>query len=311
MKNVKSMILTMVCAAAILAVGYGGLLFSGEQVLKSSSEPEPVTMEGNISNLFYSRIDDDIQLYPWNYYPTEENPGTTGGVVESYVWLTDLPYLENEVFYTLIARAANKDHEEVARWYEEQNKSIWDSMKQGVWDNQPVDIFFYDEVIRLGDGEYEVKIACDPVSIISFSCIPVREAGVKDTEEWEENREEFLKRMEKYYDSAMIIFEAMYSAYWNNIYAEDWWYYVELFGFCQEISYGLPMKSSGETSWEALQNYSELADAYGVDIVEEDMSIQMIELSDCLLLMMEQDITVGLYYDVIEQRVTGFHYFFQ
>ena len=52
MKNVKAMILTVVCAVAILAVGYGGLLFSGEQVLKSSPEPEPVTMEGNISNLF-------------------------------------------------------------------------------------------------------------------------------------------------------------------------------------------------------------------------------------------------------------------
>ncbi len=309
MKNVKAMILTVVCAVAILAVGYGGLLFSGEQVLKSSPEPEPVTMEGNISNLFYSRLEDDIQLYPWNYYPTEENPGTTGSVVEDYVWSTDLTYLENEVFYNLIARAANKDYEEVARWYEEQNKSIWDSMKQGVWDDQSVEFFFYDEVIRLGDGEYEVKISCDPMYISSFSCIQVREEGVKDSEEWEENREAFLNRMEKNYDSALAIFNAMYSAYWDSIYAEDWGLYVDLFGFCQEVSYGLSMRVRDEYSWQGTQNYSELADSYGLENVEEDIPIQMIELQDCLLLMMEQDTTVGLYYDVIEQRVVGFHYF--
>lgn len=309
MRNVKSMMLTVLCAAAILAAGYGGLLFCGEQVLKSSPEPELVTMEGNISTLFYSRLEDDIQLYPWNYYPEEENPEIMWNTaMEEYGWPEDLSYLESEVFYHLIGMAADVNVQEVSHWYEEQDKSIWEGMKEGVWDNQPVGIFFYDEVIRLYDREYEVKIACDPMGINSFSCIPVREAGVKDTGEWEENREEFLKEMEKNSDWVLSALGRLYSAYWNrwdSFYWDGWSYYVEMFRYCQEdLSVYTQGKDPGEASWD----YRDWAEAYGLPI-EEEIPIQMIELSNCLLLLMEQDTTVGFYYDVLEQRVVGFHIF--
>lgn len=304
MKTVKSLLLTLVCAAVILAVGYGGIIFSGEQVLKSSSEPERIIMTGNLSNLFYSRLEDDIVLYPWNYYTEEESDNVEDGW-KGYISYD--PYLENNVLYTLISMVADVDHQVVSRWYDTQNKTILESMRQGIYpDGNPAYFYFYQDRLSLEGQEYEVKLAVNDVNIISFSCILVQEEGIQETEEWAESREKFRVWLEKHPDKVTDLFASVLLIY-NSIMEVDGWYmYVELFGdFFTEDEAVRSLIEIYDTGWK--EELYAIRAGYNLD----DAPIQMIELKDSILLLMEGDMTVGLYYDVLKQRITGFHLFFQ
>lgn len=303
MKTVKSLLLTLVCAAVILAVGYGGIILSGEQVLESPSEPERIIMTGNLSNLFYSRLEDDIVLYPWNYYTEEEAADVEDG------WrgyMSYDPYRENNVLYTLIAMVADVDHQVVSRWYDTQNKTILGSIRQGIYpDGNPAYFYFYQDRLSLEGQEYEVKLAVNDMNIISFSCIPVREEGIQETEEWAESREKFRVWIEKNSSRINDSFASVLWIYNNIMEVNDWYLYTEmLWNFFDETE-------SEDENYEYDSAWSEelyaIRRAYGL----EDSPIQMIELKDSILLLMEGDITVGLYYDVLKQRIIGFHLFFQ
>lgn len=343
----KSIFLTLVCAAAILAVGYAGIIFIGEKVLKSPQEPELITMTGNISNLFYSELEDDIQLYPWNYYPQEDTGDGQWDDAEAgrqevkqdlELFIDYSPYLENNVFYTLIAVAADVDPQEVSRWYDEQEKTITTSMKRGKnQDGEAVEWYFYEDVIRLNGKEYQVKIACDSWSITSFSCIQCRNEGIKETEAWNENKERFMKWMEENQGSMQDIFNGIYGTYYSVGEVETWYMYVELYqDYLDQIHYDMLLtenfgtdrqeekeeerkkeeeKKTAQVMTDGVvsnSDWEKTPEAYGMvnDVVAEN-AIQMIELKDSFLLVMEGEITVGLYYDVVEQRITGFHFFYK
>lgn len=86
-------------------------------MLKISQEPERIDLSEDVSNLFYSRIEDDVQLRPWNYY-TQENER------DSEVSAEDELYGMVESLYMLIAVAADVEGQEVIRWYNSQDKTI-------------------------------------------------------------------------------------------------------------------------------------------------------------------------------------------
>lgn len=317
MKLFKSILITFFCAVAVLIIGYAGIVLSGEQILQVPSEPEPVTMEGDISGLFYSKIEDDIQLYPWNYYPGKQDntaaegdspptnvfseKDTASGPFEEYSL-----FLENDVFYMLIALAADVDPQEVSQWYGQQGKTIMMNMVQGREENEAVDVFFYDEAIRLNGKEYQVEISCNQWSIISFSCIQQQDENVKKTEKWKEQKEILAKWMEENPGKMELIYSSMYNM--NNYYDRGEWIdlsrYVELYQKCLDEIHNAVV--SGGEEWEKEQTETEI-------ILEmkdnEGLRVQMIELKDSLLLVTESDITMGIYYDVLKQRVTGFHFF--
>lgn len=285
MKIAKQILMTLLCALAILAVGYAGIILCGGMVLESSGEPEEVTMDANISNLFYSRLEDDIQLYPWNYYPQglEES--------ESVLFMEYTPYVEHDVFYNLIALAADVEIQEVSSWYAGQEKTIMTSMKQGkMQDGSSLDIFFYDEVIRLCGRDYQVKLSCSLDRIISFSCIQRRETDVRETEEWDVCKEKLMSWLEKNPLLPLLAWENMYGLNYAIAESGEWYEYVSLYQIYLEVP----------SSMEKTKIYVE---------VDEEIPIQMIELKDCVLVMLQADTTLGLYYDVLEQRVVGFHYF--
>lgn len=345
MKMMKSMLVTIFCAAAILGIGYIGIVFLGENILENPAGPEPVTITSNISNLFYSQFEDDIQLYPWNYYPEEVAEESRGipWFFEGYN-----PYIENDLFYTMIAVAAQVDACEVSQWYGEQEKTILESMVPGnPNDDQYLEVYFYDEVIRLNGKDYQVKIACEDYRITSFSCIQCREEGIKESEEWNTNRELLTERMK---DSPSVMMELYYVlreipySYYGY---ESWYWYVELYaGYLMDVGGYLGGKAAadgGDTAknsqdsavskrleeqrigQEAIEAAMEkeraekegsLWNDEGEDIsdgevtyAEETIPIQVIELQDSILILMESDATVGLYYDPMEQRIVGFHFF--
>lgn len=304
MKTVRSLLLTLVCAAVILAVGYGGIILSGEQVLKSPSEPERVIMTGNLSNLFYSRLEDDIVLYPWNYYTEEEVADEEGGWRE-YMMSYD-PYLESNVLYALIAMVADVDHYVVSQWYDTQNKTILGSMRQGIYpDGNPAGFYFYEDRLSLEGQEYEVKLASNGINIVSFSCIPVREEGIQETEEWAENREKFRVWIEKNSSRINDLLASVLWIYNSIIEVNDWYLYTGMLWDFFDETESADKGYVYDSVWK--EELYAILKAYGL----EDSPIQMIELKDSILLLMEGDITVGLYYDVLKQRIIGFHLFFQ
>lgn len=306
MKIVKSILITLLCALAILAVGYAGIIVSGEQVLKSDTEPELVTMDANISNLFYSRLEDDIQLFPWNYYPEDSDAAAED--VESF-FMEYSPYVENDIFYTLIALAAGVENQEVSSWYAQQDKTIMTSMKQGVeQDGTTVGLFFYDDVIRLSGKEYRVKIACSMYNIISFSCIPCREEGIKETVEWNKNKEQFMKWTEENEELLLLAWARMCDIYYNVDGTDIWYEYIYLYQDYLTAVYSV--RNLDEIMYTEVDNQMNSSkEGFEADYDYDKLPIQIIEWKDSLFIMLEGDVTVGLYYDVLKQQVTGFHFF--
>lgn len=306
MKSVKSILITLLCAVAILTVGYAGIIVSGEQVLKSDTEPELVTMDANISNLFYSRLEDDIQLFPWNYYPEDSDAAAED--VESF-FMEYSPYVENDIFYTLIALAAGVENQEVSSWYAQQEKTIMTSMKQGVeQDGTTVGLFFYDDVIRLSGKEYRVKIACSMYNIISFSCIPCREEGIKETVEWNKNKEQFMKWTGENEELLLLAWARMCDIYYNVDGTDIWYEYIYLYQDYLTAVYSV--RNLDEIMYTEVDNQMNSSkEGFEADYDYDKLPIQIIEWKDSLFIMLEGDVTVGLYYDVLKQQVTGFHFF--
>ena len=323
MKVVKSVLVTMVCAIAILAVGYGGIIVSGERALTSSTEPEAVTMTGSISNLFYSRLEDDISLYPWNYCPEEASDLTMQEKEKFYAVFGQ--YLETEVLYTLISIAADVGWEEVEAWYEGREKTILTSMKQGVsQDGYPLELYFYDDVISLEEKNYQVKISCNSFMLLSFSCIQSREETVKESEEWNEKKEAFREAISENSEYMLTSYNYMASGY-KAIQQElnDWYLYVDMYAYGRDMARetlkqrALWKDMTGESDYEDKETSASIGDRYrewiqndgdsGIHL--QEIPAQMIELKDSVLLVMGSEFTVGLYYDVIGQKIVGFHYF--
>lgn len=311
MKTGKSIYITLLCGLAILVLGYGGIVFFGELVLKSATEPEEVTMDADISKLFYSKIEDDIQLYPWNYYPKEQN--------ETVGFMDYSPYVENDVFYNLIAMAAEVEPQEVRSWYAGQEKTIMDNMLQGQEaDGSKNNMFFYDEVIRLSGKDYRVKISCSPEMILSFSCIQCREEDVMETKEWSEQKEQFIGWLESNPEAMTAAWEILYMIPYEVSSVEQWYAYVELYqaylSVVSDWSKGdiWVEQQGGRITVESAENTVEIyPEQKEHEVLYNEMPIQMIEVKDSMLIMMESDITMGLYYDVLNQRVVGFHYFYE
>lgn len=305
MRLFRSILVTFFCALGILLVGYLGVIYGGEHILELAEEPEPVTLEGNSSNVFYASLEDDIQLYPWNYYDPEETRGPIP--LDGYE-----PYLENEILYTLIALAADVDVAEVIHWYGQQETTILDNMVQGNDEGYLLNVYFYEDEIRLNGRTYLVRISCGQYGINSFSCNRIREEDARDSVEWKENSERLTSWLEenpvavdKTYIETM---ELLYS-YYDRWFPENWYRYNEIFYMYQVLFQYAAMDETPRLGvWDYNNNTSYDIEKYPGE-VSGIYPIQMVEMKDSLLLLVEADITVGLYYDVLEQRVTGFHFF--
>ena len=323
MKIDKSVFATIGGALVILALGYGGTYVSGNYVLKSSAEPEKVTMTGDISSLFYSKLESDDSLYPWNYYPSGDRTETLSLEQEEIFYAEYGDELEQNVLYSLISMAADVEITAVEEWYAGEGQNILDSMKQGIaQDGTSMELYFYDDVIPLNGKKYQVKIACDNRKLLSFSCIRCREESVKESEEWDENKELLRTAISENPEHMLIAYEYMAAGY-KSMYADpsDWNPCVDMYA-CgrdmvwetlerQELIEDTGTDKTGDEAdvdRELEGNYErriEMAD----EIQLGEIPVQMIELKDSVILVMGSEFTVGLYYDVITQKVVGFQRF--
>lgn len=319
-KGFVPLLATLACALVILALGYAGIALGSEALLKTSQEPEKVTMPGDISNLFYSRIEDDVQLYPWNYF-------TEGTATGNESRASDVLAGTEEAMFTLIAVAADVEVWEVIQWFQNQNANILDRMETRYVDTASEEFFFFDDVIRLNGREYHVKFCANSNGLHSFSCIRPKEENIRDSVQWSGNKAQLSELMK----NNDVLLEALWSSVnemWHNRNGTwGWELYTDMYLCMDECFWGLQEGVSISVDEVYYEQSSvkdkEIGNAGGItdmiraaeseakekNYIVVEFDPQMVELEDCILLMSGRYQEQAVYYDVIEQKVVGFHFF--
>lgn len=339
MHRIKSLFLTLLCAGMILGAGYLVIVKSGQKVLERERILEESMYEDTSSNIFYGKIEEDIELFPWSYYPQDNTAENIGdfpkfqamGIEE---WDEEVEAEVKEAqdwyLYQMIGCQSGMSAEEVWELYHNSQKSIMDSMIRV--DNSPfgpVTIYFYQDTMQLGEQQYQIRIACSDWNIISFNCFKYRDGQERDREAWAEGKEKLVGILEKseeqfaeYYkymlllrdQDLMVTYDDGISTYLQSLYwleaimdgkeygsdyisddirnmMEDWMPVSSEKGNVNMSDGG----SETETVMDAKSSYS----------------YQIVDLKDMILLLMQGEETLGIFYDPMEQRFCGYNFFYE
>ena len=216
MHRIKSMLLTLFSTGIILGAGYLVIVESGRQVLERESTLEETEYESTSSNIFYGKIEEDIELFPWNYYPgdnAEKNPGFYPSFWDEGIDETDETEEErnarqNWYISQLIAYECGTDTEDVWNWYEENQKNVAQSLVLA--EESPVGfIYFYQDILELNGKKYQVRFACSEWNILSFVCVECNSENRREKAEWEEGKEKLVAMLERSEDQMTTLFSYM------------------------------------------------------------------------------------------------------
>lgn len=209
MNRIRSSALTLLCGMIILALGYVGIVKGGGMLLHNENSPQKTDYENTGANVFYGKIDDDIEIFPWNSYPVQQegmsqelDPAQGGEVSMGYPefdykqW--NLAEKENQLFYSLIGFYTGDETKEISQWYAGQQKDIVGNMERV--DTGYESFYFYQDIIQAGGKAYQIKLACNDWSILSLTCVELRSTSVKDTQEWEDGKKRLVSILDKYKD---------------------------------------------------------------------------------------------------------------
>ncbi len=195
MRKVKSMSLTILCMAVILGIGYLVIMESGRNILENGIMLEETDYEGASLNIFYGKIEEDIELFPWNYYPGDEAEAgweSADGIHPFFQYTVlagngedlveeELKSLQSWYLCQMIADQAGSEPSEVWSLFDKRQHTLMDEIR--MVENSPVGpIFFYQDTLPIGKKQYQVRIAFTQWNIISFICIEDREAIPSDSQ---------------------------------------------------------------------------------------------------------------------------------
>lgn len=335
MRSLKSMLLTLFMAAVILALGYLGIVETGRKILKSEETPEQAAYENAGSNIFYGKIEDDIRIFPWNYY-TKRGRNLEKGVPEflSEALFTEWNYYDQKyqegmseeelVFATdwyfgqLIAYEAGVDTEDVCDWLDRNEKHIYYNMLEAR-DTPHGDIFFFQENLELGGKEYQVRIACGEWSVISFSCALYDPADRREQEEWKQGKEKMVAVLEQtenqLEDYVTFMTQVEYMSV-PSFYLDGGSYENAYLRSFQLLDYVMQGKGDQSELAQEMKEMRESMEEEKTAIANEQgvgadlhYSYQVVELKDMILLLVQGELTIGIYYDPVNQAFCGYNYF--
>lgn len=358
MHNVKSILLTLVCAIVILGAGYLGIVDLGKQILKSESVPERAAYENAGSNIFYAEIQDDIEIFPWNYYPEDSVVGFEEGRIPFFLMENAFaePYLpersyavqwivssEPEItdqqgewmigadsyFSELIAHETGVEDEDVFAWFQEKGRHILQNMVMS--DNLSVGaLYFYQDILDLEGRKYQVRIACNDWNIINFVCVEYDEQDRRKQQEWKEGKKKMVEVLERSEESLSKYF--FYMSQLNDMGAPEIYYlneeyrnaYLRGFLWLENIMQGKEEDEelSKELSvlaeeWKRLYQTEKYEGEVVSDSEKQDVeysvsySYQVVELKDMILLLVQGDVAMGLYYDPVNRKFCGYNFFYE
>lgn len=331
MRSLISLLKTLVCAFIILVLGYFGIVESGRKILKSEGVPEKAEYENAGSNIFYGKIEDDIEIFPWNYY-ANGGKGLERAVPsfleeeqfrDTYDWevipADTMEFATDWYFGEMIAYEAQVEVDDVCRWFQENQKHIYHNL----WlekDTSYGNIYFYQENMELGGEEYQVRIACSDWNVISFICAPYGTVDQREQEEWKQGKESMVSVLE---GSENVLED--YVAYMREIefmsvpvfYYDDEDYVNAYLRSLQLLDY-LMLGKGGEEQGMLMEEIRESVEAERLLVSQEKgageelhYSYQVVELKDMILLLVQGDGTIGIYYDPINQAFCGYNYFYE
>ncbi len=182
----KSMFLTILCMGVILGFGYLLIMESGQKVLENGIMLEETDYESTSSNIFYGKIEEDIEVFPWNYYPGDEAGlgwKTESGIhpMFQYSMLSDdddsveeeLKSLQSWYLCQMIAYKTNSTPSEVWSIFEKKQHTIMDEIC--MVENSPVGaLFFYEDILSIKGKRYQVRVSFTQWNIINFVCMEER-----------------------------------------------------------------------------------------------------------------------------------------
>lgn len=330
MNNAKALSITLFCTLLILSAGYLGISQGGKLLLHNESTPEQTAYENTSSNVFYGKIEDDIALFPWNYY-SEEAPT---GFPQFGMFYIDKALELEMVFYNMIQLNTGIPWEQVSSYYS--TKQIVENMK--VSENDiGLQYYFFQDILEFEGKKYQIKIACDNWNILSVLCNEVRPEEIQRTDEWKQGKEVLTEVVEKNQEKLAAQMELIMKLnsvyleigdymnlntiltktlngilsgneeeYWNKV-KEKEEYVKEILGeSLKEMDEAYLDQSHGNsaTSGESL---NETDGAYLADASR--FSYQILERSDIILLLLQSDkINIGLYYDPIAVKFCGYNF---
>lgn len=324
-KNVISLGITLLCTVLILGIGYAGIVKGGKLLLSNEEAPKKAEFENTGSNIFYGKIEDDIQLYPWNYYGQNEIDESFSEVI-GYSGNENIDCLEL-IVRMMEAYCCNVGDTIIDAVYEQKQSGIADNIK--ISDTDYGLIFFYQDILDVNGIRYQVKVAFDEWSILSFSCMEYRENDVRESVEWEEGKKLLSEMMDQYqenivgqmYDMRMGIYLSTYEITHKEM-VEIVYNNFEQYVLNMEKLKGIQEAVLNGTQYNEEEMNRAMYGEVSVDgagktnymIDESDMgdySCQIIELNDMILILIQGDYTIGLFYDPISQKFCGYNYFQQ
>lgn len=388
MHKVKSYFLTFLFAACILWAGYVVIMESGKKVLENETIIEETSYEDTGSNIFYGKIEEDIELFPWNYYPGKkakkgwDNKDAWGNMLHPFFQYnmslnefgeideTKMKAWQNICLEELIAHQAGVSVGELEGVYGAKNSTIMDDIRI-VENSVAGTLYFYQDSLELEQTQYQVRIAMRNDSIISFLCAEKR-SGERSKGIWEAGKaklvdllEEEETRLEDYYQYMVFVYElgdvTLFGPDGERINC-----YLESLRFLDDILLG--RISTAEIMWDLVKESSidsNEADAYeaseikakedagnsqeeisgdgegkksaAIGVVDAEtgtaletdektafpeasvesvenaapgFSYQIVDLGEMILLLMQGENTIGVYYDPIAQKFCGYNYFY-
>ena len=194
-------------------------------------------------------------------------------------------YIATDYYFSeLISCETGVDMEEVFGWFQEkgrhilQNMIMTESVSVGT-------IYFYRGILELCGKKFQVRIACSDWNIINFVCAEYRSGDRREQKAWKEGKKKMV--------------EALEDIMQGN--GED-----------EELAKGI---SQWDKEWRAIfQPDKDAGDGSVQDVNQEDSvdySYQVVELKDMILLLVQGDAAMGLYFDPINRKFCGYNFFYQ
>ncbi len=197
MHKVKSMLLTLLCMGVVLCVGYLMIMESGRRVLENGIMLEETDYESTSSNIFYGKIEEDIELFPWNYYPGDDaevgwsselgtHPLFQFSIMASDPDIVDvmeeeLKSLQSWYLCRMIAYKADCEAAEVWDIYNRRQHTLMDEIR--MVESSPIGyLYFYQDTLNLNGKRYQVRICFTQWNVISFICMEERIGESRESE---------------------------------------------------------------------------------------------------------------------------------